>query len=286
MTLLSFFKTKKGKENNVDIFYKTHLPKYNEYVLFMKMVKGKRLNQMFYGNTECIQFEKRGYLTDALYNAVSDGFFKITTGDESIAETLSKKDLINVCKELGLPISGNKIDLVKRVRCKTYHYFDTYKIDDWILATDKGLDVIKKYDQEFKSQYDHLQQTIYNLLLNDKQKEAIILFEMYRVSYPFKRREGFFINYNNKEIAKLIRKIRSSDVFDEIGFPKIYVNAFKTVLCISHMFGDVILEDKFEEIMPGSVEFIKRSKLIKNKDYPFMDLDNLIRGMEVYKHDI
>jgi hypothetical protein len=286
MGLFDLFK-RKPKINSVEEFYRSHLPQYDEVLLFLSMIKGKRLNHVFYGNTECVQANKREALKTELYKAVENGLFQITTGDYSIAETLSKKELVEACKNLNVPISGNKIDLVCRIKNINPNYFNKHIIDDWILVTKNGREVLKQYQDKFDKEYNNLVQTVYNLLLNNKQNEALKLFDMFRMSYPFKRNgDGFFISFSIDELKKIISEIRSTNVFDKIGFPKIYGNAFKTVLCVSYLFGGVDLHAKFEEIMEGSVDFLKRSNLIKNKDLPFVDLNNLIRGYQVRKHPL
>lgn len=53
---------------------------------------------------------------------------------------------------------------------------------------------------------------------------------------------------------------------------------------MSFLFNDVDLEEKFEEVMEGSTEFIKRSNIIVNKDKPLLYLRSMIRD-EVFAND-
>lgn len=261
-----------------------YVPTERERMLFLDMVKGKRVEHIFYGNTSLIQENKRDSLKKWLYDSIKENIISITSGNESIAQSLSKKELVSICEKNGLAVSGNKIDLVNRIANLDPMKFESFEISDWFLLTDKGKEQLIQFKEQELSNKSNARNIAYNLLLLEKIEEAVRVYVNFEESYPFKH-SGFFMSYSKKELIEILNEIKRTDIFDKIGFPKQYVNKFKVIMSEYYLFKDVILENRFEDIMPGSIELIKRCSLIKNKDYPFIDLKNLIRGYKIYKHN-
>ena len=259
-----------------------YLPTDREKMLFLDMVKGKRVEHIFYGNTSFIQENKRDSLKKWLYDSIKEDIILITSGNESIAQSLSKKELVYICANNGLSVSGNKIDLVNRIDNLNPIKFESFEVSNWFLLTEKGKNLLDKFKQNEKENYDNLQQRTYNLFLLGRDSEAINIALAYKSSYPFKRKgEELFLVLTPGEINRRIKNIRESSGYDEIGFAKPYINPFKAIMCMELLFSDVNVYDKFEEVMPGANEFIKRSRLIKNKELHIVDLRKLLNGEKV-----
>lgn len=270
------------KEVNESAQCSSYVLSEKEKLIFLDMVKGKRVEQLFYGNTSLIQEYKRDSLQKWLYNSAVGSLINISSGNESISNSLSKKELETISKNSGLPISGSKIDLVNRITEHNPKLFSDYKIYDWFILTTIGKEVLTNFKNKEKEIYNEIKASAYNLLMSNQITNSIDLAIKHKNSHPFNKSD-FFINFSKENLEDIISRINSSNVFDKIGFDKDYVTTFKSVYCMYYLFPDIILQDRFEEILPGSVKFIKKSTLIKNKDIPFVDLNNLLRGYKVKK---
>lgn len=114
---------------------------------------------------------------------------------------------------------------------------------------------------------------------------AIEFYTNFKANNQYKGKgSGFFLEFSESELKKIFIKIKNTTVFSDIGLPGPYINRFRDVFYELYLFGDINLEKRFEDILPGSVDIIKKSRIIKNKDVPFVDIKNKIRGFKVFKH--
>ncbi|MDD4721111.1 MAG: hypothetical protein PHQ88_09715 [Bacteroides sp.] len=255
------------------------IPEYNKYLEFLNMVNGKRLNEMFTGNTSLIPENMRPDLLDYFEKAKKNGLVYITSGDESLAQSLSKKELVEVLKNMNLQISGNKIDLANRIESNggLAKLQKTGKVSDWIKLTDFGKSEIKVYSLIFNKQYDDFQQNIYNLFLLNKVSFACDSITSFKNSYPFGKSD-FFMSYSGRELTDLCKTIRTSNVLEILEVPQEYQNAILSIMCMYFSFGDFNFEKKIDEIYPEFKVLLVNSELITIKDLPFIEFKDMIRG--------
>ena len=115
---------------------------------------------------------------------------------------------------------------------------------------------------------------------------AIEYYTNFKANYQYKGKgSGFFLDFSENELKEIFNKIKITTVFSDIGLPGPYINRFRDVFYELYLFGDFNLEKRFEDILPGSVDIIKKSRIIKNKDGPFVDIKNRIRGFKVFNHN-
>ncbi|MEJ5146411.1 hypothetical protein [Sphingobacterium sp. MYb388] len=260
-----------------------YIPTEKEKLLFLDMVKGKRVDQIFFGNTSLIQEYKRNSLKDWLYNSVLGHLIEISSGNESIAISVSKNELVNICKDLNFPISGNKINLVNRIVERDSHYFDNHQIDDWFVITKSGKETLDDFKQKENHVKNEMKEKVLQCLIAHQEIKAIDLVVEYRNQYPFKD-SGFFLVFSKESLIEIINQINKSDVFHNLGFSQQEVESLKLLYCRHYLLTDVFIEDEIEKISSGALALIKKSRLIKNKDFPLIDLNNLLRGYKVKKY--
>jgi len=257
------------------------MPEYNMYFEFLDMINGKRINQLFSGSTSIIPINLRAELEIYFNQSIKNNLIYVTRGKESIVQSFTKKELVDILKKNNLPITGNKTDLVERIESNIglEILYNTGKVSDWIKLTNLGKSTINNYKNNFSKQYDIFQQNIYNLFLLKKVSEACNSISSFKKSYPFNKKD-FFITYTDKELFELCKTVRTSDVLDRIGVPKVYHDAILSIMCMYYSFGDFNYEKKIEEIYEGFSDLLIKSDLIKNKDFPFIDFKYLLRGYD------
>lgn len=293
MSILSFFKKvqkttpqqETQKQNNPKFL--VEVPQYNMNLEYLDMVKGKRIEHMFFGSTSLVPKEKRDDIISFFDKCLKDGWVYVTKGKESIANSFTKKDFTQILKDNNLSVSGNKIDLVERIDSNLGidKLQKIGEIVNTIKLTDLGKSKIEEYKTEFNKQKDAFDQNIYNLFLLNEVEEACIHVSLFKESYPFNR-SGFFMSYSNEELYNKCKKIRSSDIIKKIGVPEMYQGPILSIVCMYDSLGDFDYKKKIEETYTGFEDLLTRSDLVKNKDYPFMDFQNLIMGLKVEKHDL
>lgn len=122
------------------------------------------------------------------------------------------------------------------------------------------------------------------LLQSGKLNEAITFYTGFKRNNHYKGKgSGFFLEFSENDLRAMFDKIRKTKVFDEIGLPAEHINKFREVFYELYLFGDVDLQKRFDNIFPGSSAIVKKSSRIKNKDVPFLDLKNLIKGDKIVK---
>ncbi|MGB4016173.1 hypothetical protein, partial [Petrimonas mucosa] len=57
----------------------------------------------------------------------------------------------------------------------------------------------------------------------------------------------------------------------------------QNTMCMYYCFMDFNYKEKFEEIYNGFEQLLIKSDIIKNKDFPFSDFENYIRGQKIGK---
>lgn len=255
------------------------LPEYDIHLEFLDMINGKRINELFLGNTSLIPIQLRPKLEMHFNQAIENGLIYITSGKESIAQSFTKKELVSILKKNHLPITGNKIDLVERIESNeglsTLH--DTGKVSDWIKLSDPGKAKVSNYKDGFSMQYDVFQQNIYNLFLLKKIPEACNNILLFQNAYPFNK-SNFFITHTDKELVEICNSVRYNNVLERMNVPKGYHDAILSIMCMYFSFGDFDCEKKIEELLEGFRGLLIKSDLIKHKDTPFIAFKDLLRG--------
>lgn len=243
------------------------------------MVNGKKVNEIFVGDTSLIPEKMRSDLNKFLEQSKKDGLIYVTDVNESIANSFSKKELVEILRNRDLPISGNKIELVNRIELNggLEELHKNGKVSHCIKLTDSGKLEIKAYLTNFKKEYDEFQQYIYNLFLLKDVSSACENIDLFKDSYPFEKSE-FFMSFSGKELYDLCKTIRYNNVLEIIGIQKEYRDAILSILCMYHSFGDFNLEEKIEEIYDGFKDLLVNSEFITIKDLPFIEFNDMIRG--------
>lgn len=293
MGILSFFRKSKKENHNrtsvdslvkINIEQSSNFPKYNKYLEFLNMVNGKRVNEMFIGNTSMIPEKMRPDINNFFKESIEEGLVYITEANESVALSYSKKEFTDILNCRNLPISGNKTELVSRIESNggLEELYKIGKVSNWIKLTDKGKLIIKAYQTKFNKEYDAFQQHIYNLFLLGNISSACENVITFKKSYPFKKPD-FYLSYSCEELNDLCKIIRTSDILEIIGVPDMYNNAILSIVCMYYSFGDFKIEKKIEEAYPEFEMLLNASELIVNKDFPYMDFNNIIRGYPAVK---
>lgn len=281
---------KKGKKQELPksnpVKHVSDYPKYNMYLEFLDMVKGKRITQLFFGNTSLVPEHKRKDIKLFFEQCIKDGWVYVTKEKESVAESFTKNDFVKVLKKNNLPISGNKIDLVERIDSNfgLEMFYETEKVDDWIRLTDLGKAKIDKYKSDFNEKYNLFQQNIYSLFLSNKVAEACSSVLAFKESYPFDRTD-FFSSETSKSLTDTCKTIRASSVLERIGVSEKYREAILSIMCMHYSFSDFDFMKKIEELYNGFEELLIKSDLVINKEYPKVDFRNLLQGYRVFKID-
>lgn len=288
MGIFNFFKKEKKQESlkSEPIKYVSDYPKYDMYLEFLEMVKGKKVIHMFFGNTSLIPEHKRKDIKLFFEQCIKDGWVYVTKEKESVAESFTKNDFVKVLKMNNLPISGNKIDLVERIDSNLglEMFYETDKVDDWIRLTDLGKAKIDEYKSDFNKKYDLFQQNIYNLFLSNKVAEACDSVWFFKESYPFEQ-PGFFMTHTKESLTATCKKIRTSNILEQIGVSEKYREAILSIMCMHYSFNDFDFMKKIEELYNGFKELLIKSDLVINKEYPKVDFYNLLKGLKVFKID-
>lgn len=284
MGFLNIF-SKKHKQGT--IIHSKKYPEYNMYFEFLEMVNGKRINEMFFGNTSLIPNHLRDTLKNNFEQSVKNGLVYVTEGNESIANSFRKNDFVKILKDNNLPVTGNKIDLIERIEKEigVNAINDIGKVSDWIKLTELGKSKISEYKIEFNQQYDEFQQEIYNLFLSNSVLEACNKVDTFRKLYPFERSD-FFTILTGKSLLDTCKEVRKSDILIKIGIPKMYHAAILSIMCTYFSFADFDYIGKIKEIYNDFEEVLINSKLVVNKDYPYKDFQNLLRRYDIKKINI
>lgn len=269
----------------MNLFVSVKIPKYNMGLEYLNMVRNKREEHLFYGNTSLVPEEKRSEVLKFYEQSIKDGLIYVTEGVESIVTSFRKEDFTKILKENNLPISGNKTDLVNRIieNVSINQIKEIGEISNFIKLTDLGKTKLNEYQTEFKKQYDQFKKEIKLMFDSNKIKKACIKVNKFNESYPFDR-DGFFHYYSYKELYDLCLKIKKSDIFNIIALPKAYHDTLRTTLYMYYSFKDFNYEQKFEEIYNGFEQLLIKSDIVKNKDFPFMDFNDYIRGYRITTH--
>jgi len=283
-------KTLKDDVRTDDYFAKSNatslkLPEYNMGLEYLDLVKNKRKEHLFYGNTERVPINKRDEVKKFYEQSIKDGWLYVTEGYESVANSFTKKDFTKILEENNLPISGNKIDLVKRIvdNLGFDNFNELGEIIDSIKLTDLGKAKIREYRTTFNEQYILFRQEVQGFFDLNQLEDACYNVTRYKESHPFDS-TGFFISYSGKELYDLCITIKKSDVLRRIGVPKEHHEAILNTMCMYYSFTDFNYEDKLEEIYNGFKDLLTNSDIVKNKDYPFVDFQSYIRGYIVTKY--
>ena len=258
------------------------LPQYNMGLEYLDLVNNKRKEHLFYGNTNRVPYDKRNEVVSFFEQSKKDGWLYVTQGNESIANSFTKKDFSKILEENSLPISGNKIDMVQRIVDNLG--FDKVnelgEIIDSIKLTDIGKAKINEYRADFNEQYTSFRQLVQNLFDLNQIEDACYNVTRYKESHPFDS-TGFFISHSGKDLYDLCISIKRSDALKRIGVPKQHHEAILNTMCMYYSFTDFIYEDKLEEIYNGFKDLLTKSDVVKNKDYPFSDFQHYIKGYQV-----
>lgn len=258
-------------------------PKYDMYFEFLDMVKGKRINEMFYGNTSLIPKNKRSELISFFDKCLSDEWVYVTKATESIAGSFTKNDLVKVLKENNLPISGNKIDLVERIETNVglKSFYDTGKVSNWIRLTDLGKSKLKEYKSNFDKEYNEFKQNIFSLFLENNIIDACNSVISYKESYPFER-TGFTLSNSYDSLIGRCKISKNSNVLSKLGIPDKYHNSILSLFCMYYSLG-IDYRKEIESFYNGFEYLLINSDLIINKNFAYYDLQELIEGREVRK---
>ena len=213
-------------------------PKYDMYLEFLDMVRGKRINEMFYGNTSLIPKNKRSELISFFDKCIKDVWVYVTKWTESIAGSFTKNDFVKVLKENNQPISGNKIDLVERIETNVglKSFYDTGNVSDWIRLTDLGKSKLKDYKSNFDKEYNEFKQNIYDLFLSNKISDACNSVVAFSESYPFDR-PNLFSTSSFDSLYERCNTYKTSNVLETLGVPDMYHNSILSTYCMFFSFG-------------------------------------------------
>lgn len=100
---------------------------------------------------------------------------------------------------------------------------------------------------------------------------------------PIVKGKGFFMSYSDNELISLLIKIRSSKVMESMGFTVEETNKATAMMCLFYCIPTFDINAKLKEIIPNIESRLVSSTKIKNKDLPFLDLKNLMKGDRVVK---
>jgi hypothetical protein len=260
------------------------LPKYNIGFEYLYMVKNKREDHLFYGNTSLVPEEKRVEVLKFYEQAKIDGWVYITKGIESVANCFTKADFAKILKENNLPVNGNKEDLANRIAVKLG--YDTFQkigeISNWIKFTDLGKAKMDEYKTAFNTQLTLFKEEVYKMFESNETENACYNVTKFKESYPFNRSD-FFTVYTGEELYDICLRIKKSNILKKIGVPKSYNKTLQNTMCMYYCFMDFNYKEKFEEIYNGFEQLLIKSDIIKNKDFPFSDFENYIRGQKIGK---
>ena len=163
--------------------YISILPKYNIGFEYLDMVKNKREDHLFYGNSSIVPSEKRVEVLIFFEHAKNNGWVYVTQGIESVANCFTKTDFTKILKENNLPINGNKEDLAKRIAEKLG--FETFnmigEITNKIKLTDLGKEKLEEYKTEFSKQLTLFKHTKNHTHLIDQNSLLHILVKNYMI---------------------------------------------------------------------------------------------------------
>lgn len=277
------------KEEAPKVIHPTELlemPEYNMNLEFLDMVKGKRITQMFFGNTSLVPDHKRNELQLFFEQCIKDGWIYETQGNESVSESFTKKEIVEVLKNNNLTISGNKIDLVERINSNLglKMFYETGNVSDWIKLTDLGKLKIKEYRSDFNKEYELYKESIHKLFALNKISEACNSVTVFKESYPFDRSD-FFISFSSDLLYERCKIYKTTDVLKKIGIPDIYHEAILNKYCMHFCFADFDYKKEIEELYNGFTQLLIDSDLVKNKDIPFYDLESMIYDIKaIYYH--
>lgn len=118
---------------------------------------------------------------------------------------------------------------------------------------------------------------VYNLINESKFTEAIKYSR--EVYNPTGKGKGFFINYTDKELLDIIKSIKKCKSLSKMGFDKIEINTIKNEYCLYYLIPTFDIKKRLIELIPNIEERLVKSPIIKNKDIPFVDLKNILRGL-------
>ena len=261
------------------------------YLEFLDMVKGKRIKQMFFGNTSLVPEHKRKDIKLFFDQCLKDDWVYVTKEKESIVGSFSKNDFVKILKDNNLTISGNKIDLVERIDSNLglKMFYETGNVSDWIRLTDLGKLKLKEYRSDFNKKYLIFKQKVFFLFMSNKISESCYNVYYFKQSYPFERAVLGTPSSSSLEDELLqnidtCKMIMKSDILIKIGVPEIYRDDLLSIICTNKSLG-YSYEEELEEKYNGFEELLIKSDLIINKNYAFSDFNNLLNGFEVRKFD-
>ena len=237
-------------QNTKHFFSLLELPKYYMGMEYLDLVKNKREEHLFYGNTELVPIHKSDEATKFYEQSKEDGWLSVTEGNESVVNSFTKKDFTKILIENNLPISGNKVDLVERIVDKIgfFTFHELGEIIDTIKLTDLGKAKIKEYRADFNEQYISFRQGVQNMFDSNQIEDACYNVTRYKESYPFNISD-FFISYSGKELYDLCIRINKSDVLKRMKVPKTYHKTILNCTCMYYSLTDFNYEKKLEYIM-------------------------------------
>ena len=272
------------------------MPEYNMYLEFLDMLKGKRIEEMFIRYANVVPKNKRNELKLYFEQCIQDGWIYETQGNESVSESFSKKDFVEILKKNNLSLTGNKIDLVERIESNIglKKFYDTGKVINKLRLTDLGKSKLKEYKSDFDKKHDVFQQNIYDLFLSNEVTEACYNICSFKASYPFDRVSLSTSGASSSSYSfydelysetKTCKTVRSSNVLEKIGFTEMYRDDVLSIMCMYLSFHDFDYKTKLEEKYNGFEKLLISSDLIINKDFAYMDFQFLIQGREVREID-
>lgn len=76
------------------------MPEYNMYFEFLDMINGKRIDQLFLGSTSIIPINLRAELEIYFNQSIKNNLIYVTIGKESIVQSFTKKELVDILKKI------------------------------------------------------------------------------------------------------------------------------------------------------------------------------------------
>lgn len=291
MGIFDFFRPTKKQDSQIKDLEKQRppkhlviLPEYNMYFEFLELVKNKREEHLFYGNTDRVPKDKRDIIKSFYEQCMKDCWLYVTEGEESVVNSFTKNDFTKILKSNNLSAIGNKADMVKRIadNLGLEKFNEIGEIINRIKLTDLGITKLNEYKSKFSKQYDSFKQDINNLFASNKLSDACYLVTVFKESHPFNNvGASLFISYTGNELFDICKAIKNNDILELIGIPEVYREPILITMCMYYSFGDFDYKLKIKETCNDFEEMLIKSVLVKNKEFPYIDFQDLIRGYYV-----
>lgn len=245
-------KTEKQMLNQSDL--EVNLPNFNYELEFLQALNKSPISKLFELNSywEGRYQELLGNLKPIVSRFISNGFLVESLKEES----LNLKELKEFLQKNGLPTSGNKEVLAKRISENVSDKSYLKGLDSFYKLTERGKEEIQRYKKEFDFQYLEFLKYQAGLFANGERQQFLSNHFKVKGAFPDQRSMGLASDFLSDDTKKILDHLSGKNQLRILsGFPKELELKIKSIIAIYAL--SFRLPNGFAEVYLKELDFPK-----------------------------